>query len=120
MTEQKVLVCDDDIDILEITKLILQGKGYNVKTFTNCENIIERVLEFNPGVILLDLRIPPYGGEKVTGMLKENEQTSGIPLLIFSANAEIEQIAKSAGADGYLTKPFEIEALEKTVKDYIK
>ncbi len=113
-----ILILDDDRDILEVTKLILEMKGYEVSTRESVENVIELVKETHPDIILVDLMIPEIGGKKMIRNLKENKETVGIPALVFSANAEIESIAKSIGADGYLKKPFDIDKLEKTIASY--
>lgn len=113
-----ILILDDDRDILEVTKLILEMKGYEVSTRESVENVIELVKETHPDIILVDLMIPEIGGKKMIRNLKENKETEGIPALVFSANAEIESIAKSIGADGYLKKPFDIDKLEKTIASY--
>lgn len=115
-----VLICDDNEDILEVSKAILSMKGYNVETLTNCKDLFTVIKKSDPEIILMDLGIPDIGGEAATRQLKENPETKNIPVLIFSASPEIEQISKKAGADGFLPKPFEIDFLEKTIFKYIE
>ncbi len=67
--------------------------------------------EVNPTMILMDLRIPKIGGEKATQLVKKRKATKHIPVIIFSANTEIEQVSERAHANGYLKKPFDIDAL---------
>lgn len=116
---KRVLICDDDPDILEVTKLILQSKGFEVETRFNCDDIITLVELTKPNIILMDHKIPEFGGIKITGILKAHEIHNKIPVLIFSANSDIEKIVAGAGADGFLKKPFDIEHLEKTLNHYI-
>jgi len=116
---RSVLICDDDEDILEVTKLILTMKNYTVHTLSDSNNLIEKVEKINPAIILMDLNIPETGGEKATGDLKKNFATQHIPVLIFSANPEISNIAIRAGADGFLSKPFDINTLEATINKFI-
>jgi len=114
--KKNVMICDDDQDILEVTSLILQEKGYQVKTYTDCNHIFNKVEETKPDIILMDLWIPDLGGANVTMLLKNSEKTKNIPIVIFSANNDIEKVALDAGADGFLKKPFDINALEKVIE----
>jgi CheY-like chemotaxis protein len=116
---KKVLICDDDPDILEVTRTILLLKGYNVETMMTTEGLFPKVAEFKPDLILMDLWIPETGGEKATRDLKGNPSTEEIPVVLFSANNDIDKVAKSTGANGYLRKPFEIEQLEKVIASNI-
>lgn len=115
-----VLICDDDIAILEVTRTILEVAGYEVKTSVTCNNIIRLVQETDPDLILMDLWIPDAGGEEATKLIKANEITRNIPVILFSANNDIEKIAQKTQAEGYLKKPYEIEELEKIVSSNIK
>jgi CheY-like chemotaxis protein len=112
---EKVLICDDDPDILEVTKTILTIRGYDVETYMNTDDLLSKVKALQPSVILMDLWIPDIGGEKVTQQLKADPATSHIPVIIFSANNDIEKVAASAGANGFLRKPFEIAELERII-----
>jgi len=115
-----VLICDDDTAILDVTQTILLLAGYRVKTSTTSDNIIEIVKEHNPDVILMDLWIPEIGGEKATEILKSNPETMNIPVILFSANNDIEKIAQKTHADGFLKKPYEIKDLEKVIATNLK
>lgn len=113
---KKILICDDDFDILEVTKIILQMKGYSVETRINCNHIFEIVEEIRPDLILMDLWIPEIGGEAATILLKNSDTTKGIPVVLFSANNNLEKIAESCGANYYLSKPFDINELERVLQ----
>lgn len=115
---KRVLICDDDADILEVTKTILMLRGYEVETMMNTDDLINRVETMKPSVILMDLWIPDIGGGEATRQLKENEATKDIPVIIFSANNDIEKVAINAGANGYLRKPFEISDLERIIAQH--
>jgi CheY-like chemotaxis protein len=117
--KRSVLILDDDQDILEVTKLILEMKGYHVQTRDSVTDVVQLVNETNPDIILVDLMIPEIGGREMMKNLKGNAKTKDIPALVFSANSEIEAISKTIGADGFLKKPFDIEQLEKTIESYI-
>ena len=106
-----ILILDDDQEILSVSKIILEKKNYRVESKSCCDKIIETISLVKPDLILMDLRIPQIGGENAISLMKNNKGTDHIPVVIFSANAEIEEIYKRANANGFLKKPFEIADL---------
>ncbi len=116
---KKILVCDDDQSILEVIRIILEEKGYEVIVFDNCDNIYKRIARLKPDLIFLDLWMPGISGEEVAVNLKKDPKTKKIPIVILSANNETKNIAKKIKADEYLCKPFNIDDLEKTIKRFI-
>src|SRR5476649_443639 len=114
-TTRKIIIFDDDEDILSICSYILEEQGWEVHTFTNCNAIVERVSEFTPDVILMDNWIPDDGGIMATQTLKKTESLKNIPVIYFSANSDIELLASHAGAETYLAKPFDLEELERVL-----
>lgn len=116
MEKKNVLIYDDDQEMLFVCKVILERQNYHVETRERCENIIQDLIELKPDIILIDLWIPSIGGEKAVSLIKNNEDTKHIPVLLFSANDEIEKIYKRTNANGYLKKPFEISALTQIIK----
>lgn len=112
---KKVLIFDDDEDILAICTYILEEQGWEVNTFSNCNNVIEKVTSVMPDVILMDNWIPDSGGIVATQALKQQEKLKQIPVVYFSANNDIKTLAKQAGADSFLAKPFDLEELENIV-----
>ena len=89
-----------------------------VKTLSRCENILSDLKSIQPHLILMDLWIPDIGGEKAIEIIKQNEATKNITVLIFSANADIKDICKKVNADGYVEKPFTINTFIETVKKF--
>jgi len=112
----RVLIFDDDTDILEICTMILQSKGYIVFTETSCENLLEKISPRNPHVIIMDNKIPETGGVIATRIIKKTENTKNIPVILFSAFGNVAQLSKDARADYFLEKPFDITELENLVE----
>ena len=112
---KRIIIFDDDEDILSICSYILEEQGWEVHTFTNCNAIVERVTEVTPDVILMDNWIPDEGGIMATQMLKRTESLKNIPVIYFSANSDIQILADHAGAESYLAKPFDVEELERVI-----
>ena len=115
-----VLIYDDDIEILKVCKVILEMQNYDVKTLFSCENIIDDITEIKPDIILMDLWIPTIGGEDAINMMRNNPLTKHIPVILFSANDEIEKISKRVRANGFLKKPFDILIFRQTINDHLK
>lgn len=117
--EKKIIIFDDDEDILSICTYILEEQGWDVKTYTNCNNIVEKVSEINPAVILMDNWIPDEGGIIATQALKNHPTLKSIPVIYFSANSDIQLLADHAGAESYLAKPFDLEELERVINNVL-
>ena len=115
---KKVFVCDDNDGILDVSTIVLEGAGYDVVTAKNGEELRENIKCILPDLILMDLWMPGDGGDVLTQEIKENDYTKHIPVIVFSACRNIESAAEKAGADGYLKKPFDIQALKSVVKKY--
>ncbi|WP_443937308.1 response regulator [Pedobacter sp. MW01-1-1] len=116
---KKVFVFDDNTDILELCTLILEGAGYEIKTSENANNIEEQVASFMPDIIFMDNWLPDLGGIAATKALKNHPNLKHIPVIYFSANNDISSLAKQAGADSYLSKPFDIKELEEIVQKHL-
>lgn len=117
--QKKIIIFDDDEDILSICSYILEEQGWEVHSFTNCNNIIDKVLPILPDVILMDNWIPDAGGIVATQTLKKTGALKHIPVIYFSANSDIQMLANNAGAETYLAKPFDLEDLERVIKDVL-
>lgn len=116
---KRILIFDDDIDILSICSYILEEQGWEVHTSTNCNDIIEKVRNVMPEVILMDNWIPDTGGIVATQTIKQDDELKNIPVVYFSANNDIQTLAKQAGADTFLSKPFDIDELESVINRVI-
>lgn len=117
--KKKVLIFDDDVNILELCSIILTECGYEVATSETSHDIIDKVTETRPDAILMDNWIPDIGGIEATRILKKHPEFNHIPVIYFSANNDIKSLAEKAGADAYLAKPFDLDELENLVKSVV-
>jgi two-component system cell cycle response regulator DivK len=115
----RVLIFDDDADLLEVCGIVLRSKNYVVKGFNKCSDILNEIRSFSPNVILMDNWIPESGGVKATQLIKNDLEFKKIPVIFFSANERVEDLATEAGAEFFLQKPFEIDELETAVSKAI-
>jgi len=114
------MIFDDDTDLLEVCSLILTAKNFKVIAKDKCTDIVNDVLMHKPDVILMDNWIPDMGGVKATRLLKTSENLHHIPVIFFSANNNVAELAAEAGADYALQKPFDITELEEMVANAVK
>ncbi len=91
-TKKRVLICDDDADILFICSYIFEKQGIEVFTQTHCNDIIETVKTLQPDVILMDNWIPDSGGIVASRSIKGHDELNHIPIVYFSANNDIKAL----------------------------
>jgi DNA-binding response OmpR family regulator len=111
---KSILIYDDDVDILEICSIIIRMKGFEVICKSNCNDVLADIAECNPSAILMDNWLPDIGGVKAIQIIKQSEYKN-IPVIFFTANTEASELAKKAGADYLLKKPFDVAELENMV-----
>lgn len=116
---KRVFVFDDNAEILELCTIILEDAGYDIKTSSTSNNIVDQVLAYIPDIIFMDNWLPDVGGIDATRELKGHEALKGIPVIYFSANNDVKALAAEAGADGYLSKPFDIQELEDIIHKHL-
>jgi CheY-like chemotaxis protein len=104
----RVLVVDDEPDVLLLCRLNLQQRGHELLEASNGSTALQLARERRPDVIVLDLMLPGMNGYEVLETLKRDEQTSGIPVLVLTAKSLRADRERShgLGASGFLTKPF--------------
>jgi two-component system cell cycle response regulator DivK len=111
----RVMIFDDDTDLLKVCSIVLKAKNYEVFGFHKCNDILQEVKMHSPHVILMDNWIPDTGGVKATQQIKNDASLRSIPVVFFSANDYVQELAAEAGADFFLQKPFEIDELENII-----
>ena len=116
----RIIIYDDDKDILLVTATILEMKGYMVQGKEHCRTVDEDLSGFQPDVILMDNWLPDIGGVKTIQYIKSNELFKDIPVIFFSANSNVEELAREAGADYMLKKPFEIAGLQQLIEKALR
>lgn len=110
-----LLVVDDDDDMLVLFYMAMRAKGYDVEVSRNAETFWEDLFYTHPDVIILDVHMPGIDGRVLCRRLKEHEYTAQIPVILLSANADLEHIAIETGANGYIKKPFTPEKVMQEV-----
>ena len=114
---KKIIIIEDDRDILDIMTYILADEGYEVLASTDTR-ILDEVNLHQPILILMDNRLTDGFGRDFCKQFKSNPATCHFPIVLVSANSGLEQMAIESLADGYLKKPFDITELIDLVKHY--
>jgi DNA-binding response OmpR family regulator len=113
-----VLVAEDDADILALVAYRLERAGYDVLTATNGEEAADLAASECPDLAVLDVMMPRLDGYGVTRRIREDESTSGIPVILLTARVQEADVARGfeAGADDYIKKPFSPQELRARVQ----
>ena len=85
MVMNRILVVDDNADILEVARIFLESNGYNVSTVSKGDDILNDVVKYSPQIILLDVYLRGSNGVEICNYLKSNSSTRHIPIIMFSA-----------------------------------
>ncbi|UEG52489.1 response regulator [Mucilaginibacter daejeonensis] len=116
---KKILVVDDDPDILEIMTIVLRSANYEVLAVDNGHHVADLVQQFAPNVILLDVMLGDLDGRDICKALKNTPQTANLPVIIVSATHGLHTAhEKRCGADQYISKPFDIAHLKQQVHQF--
>ena len=116
-TVRRVLVADDDPDILDLLTLNLECHGYQVYTAADGDEARTLALEIVPDLIVLDVMMPKLDGLEVLTILKAHAETRDIPVVMLTAKASDSDVWQGwqAGADYYITKPFDLDELMRFI-----
>lgn len=118
MDKKRILIVDDEEDILNLLKFRLEANSYEVLIASDGQEGLNKARNEKPDLVILDLMLPKIDGYKVCRMLKFDESYKNIPIIIFTAKNQKkdEDLGKEMGADAYVTKPFEPEMLLEKIR----
>lgn len=119
MSSPQVLVIDDDVAILEITKRTLEEEGYSVTTFEKGVEALSRVKEREPDLVVLDVMLPDLDGFEIC---REIRKFSNLPIILLTAKSDTVDVVVGleSGADDYVTKPFEMKELIARIRSVLR
>ena len=121
MDKKRILIVDDEEDIVSVLKFRLEANNYAVLSASEGQEGLNRARAEKPDLIILDLMLPKLDGYKVCRMLKFDESYKSIPIIMFTARAQKkdEELGMEMGADAYVVKPFEPEILLGKIKELL-
>jgi DNA-binding response OmpR family regulator len=114
---KRIIIIEDDRDILDMMTYILKDEGYDIISSTDCSPL-EDLPASQPDLILMDNRLHDGSGMDECRKLKAQDSTRPIPVVIVSANPQLPRLAAECLADGYVSKPFDLQELIAVVRRY--
>jgi two-component system phosphate regulon response regulator PhoB len=122
MPKAKILVVDDEKDILDLIQMSLEREGYKVCAVESGEECVKRAREKMPDLIVLDLMLPGMDGLDVCRVIKNDSKTRHIPIIMLTARGEEADVVTGLemGADDYITKPFSPRVLNARIKSVLR
>ncbi|MBA3674242.1 MAG: response regulator [Chitinophagaceae bacterium] len=116
---ERVLVVDDNIDILEVVEMILKNHGFEIILNPKGEETLSYVETFAPQIILLDVFLGNVNGTDICRQLKANPETNHIPVIMFSAHSNINAVMDVCKADDFIAKPFDMKNLVAKIQFHL-
>lgn len=120
--EKKVLIVDDEIDVVTSLQFALEKEGYQCLTAYDGKEALDKAKGENPDLIILDIMMPKMNGYKVARLLKFDKKYKHIPIVMLTArtSGKDQELGYETGADRYVTKPFQIDNLVGVVNNFLK
>ena len=118
MLKEKILIADDDLDILDVIKITLEAEGYQVIEAHNGQEAVEMIKKSTPDLLITDFKMPKMCGDEVCRVLKQDILIQHMPIIMLTGKGELLDKVQgiNAGADDYIVKPFEPQELVARVK----
>lgn len=122
MDKKRILIVDDEEDILSVLKFRLEANNYEVLSASDGQEGFDKARAEKPDLMILDIMLPKLDGYKVCRMLKLDETCRAIPIIMVTAKAQqkSEGFGGEIGADAYISKPFESEVLLEKIRELLK
>ena len=122
MITKKILVVDDDENLLSLLEDVLERETYMVITCANTEDGYARIIKSQPDLVILDIKVPRIGGIELCRLLRQNPQTKKIPIIMLTVeSSETDKvIGLEMGADDYVTKPFSSKELIARISSLLR
>jgi DNA-binding response OmpR family regulator len=115
--KNKILILDDDEDILDILSFLLKEDGYEIRSSRNGENVWDAIKEFKPDLVLMDLMLADLDGRSICRAIKENPKTKDTKVIMISARSDLRpSLAEPGSPDDFIAKPFDIDNVLKKIR----
>lgn len=114
--KRRVLVVEDDLDILDSVRILLEMENYSVKATQQADKVQSLMHNFKPDVVVMDLLLSGTDGSRLCRQIRSKERVKHTPIVMMSAHPSAFPRAKKAGATDFVEKPFEISDLLNTIE----
>ncbi|PLX99307.1 MAG: two-component system response regulator [Desulfuromonas sp.] len=121
MAKKKILIVEDEESLLKLESILLTSKGYDVRGVSNGQQALDAIAEEKPDLVLLDIMLPEIDGFEVCQRIKDDPETTDIPVIMLTAKKSREDMARGekVGADWYITKPFKSVMVIETIQRFL-
>ncbi|MDB5120438.1 MAG: hypothetical protein JWN56_1656 [Sphingobacteriales bacterium] len=116
---EKILILDDEKDVVHVLEETLRYSDYIVKSISNSKNLYQLIEDFKPDLLLLDFLLLDENGGEICYKLKKNQATAHLPIILVSAFSNLAEMQSIYRCDAYIPKPFDIEPLLETITNCI-
>lgn len=117
---KRILILDDDTDLLEVLSLLLSDAGYDVQTLQSGERVFEVISEFHPDLVLMDIMLDGMDGRLICSKIKMESDFRELPVILISGTHGLAEYSYHPGApNDYLAKPFEMDFLLDKIGHYV-
>jgi DNA-binding response OmpR family regulator len=122
MDQKKILIADDEEDVVTALQFALEAEGYECLTAYDGNEALNKAKKDKPDLIVLDIMMPKINGYQVSRLLKFDKRYKDIPIVMLTARTQEKdkRLGVETGADIYVTKPFEMDGLIKKINDLLK
>jgi len=119
---KKILIVDDEIDVVEVVTVLLEHEGYEILKAYDGQEALDVIENVTPDLIILDIMMPKIDGVEVCKRMRKQEKLNEIPIVMFSAKLSAIDKKESfdAGADGFISKPFNARGFIAGIKTYLE
>ncbi|MDB4926362.1 response regulator [Mucilaginibacter sp.] len=119
MLQKKILIIEDDNDILDVLKTVLSYNHFTVKGLARTDDILKSIEKYKPDLILTDYLLSGMNGGKICQVIKSNKETCHLPVILISAYQELAISLGNFGFDAFIRKPFDINHLITTINKFL-
>ncbi len=116
---KKILIIEDEQDIVDVVTFILEDEGYQVSSITEFKGFERKVEDSHADLVLLDLNLNGYHGKEICKYIKGNDRLKLTSVVLMSANRDMQLVKEEAGADACICKPFDIDDFVQVIKKEI-
>ncbi|HVW97873.1 MAG TPA: response regulator [Mucilaginibacter sp.] len=117
---QKILIVEDDRDILGLLKDLLEDEGYEVCALEHTDSITGNIQQYQPDLVMLDFLLSGINGGELCHEIKANPETAWLPVIMHSAYPRVLDSLGNYGFDAFLAKPFDVEVVLRTIRDCLE
>jgi DNA-binding response OmpR family regulator len=120
LAKKKILVVDDDNDILEVLTEALIFEGYEVKGLPQTDNIFPEIIQYQPDLVILDYLLNGVNGGELCHQIKINRHTTKLPVIIMSAHPRVLQSLGNYGCNQFIAKPFDLTHIISSIQQLLE